>query len=43
MDALTVYFLHCFDLFMNLVTFFKWSEWQGSKVPEVKVKEIRNG
>lgn len=39
MDEITEFFLYVFDLAMNILTLGAWSAWQGSKVPEVKVKK----
>lgn len=38
MKFLIELFLHIFDGVMNVITRSRWSRWQGSKVPNVKIK-----
>lgn len=38
-DRMMELFLSAFDGVMNVVTLGAWSRWQGSRVPDLKVKE----
>jgi hypothetical protein len=41
MDAIVEFCLYMLDGVLDVITFGRWSQWQGAKVPSVKVKKVQ--